>query len=277
VPFWLADGSINEGAARLQTALAAAQGILRADILHTMASFTFRRGDYSLAVALMQESTDIRRGAGDEHGMPGELNLLGLFRVCADEPGGRGALEQALATLTVRGDERGVAESNLFLGFAAIAADDLASAEQRFDAAAEIYGATGDHARLVACRGSQCFLRLEAGNLAEARSIWADIQAAVAGPLHGMNEEAGWLWAAMLVADAHGQDHTALRLLGAIEAWDRRGLRFIEPLRRRYQPLADRLKAQAEPPVRAALMAEGAAMSPAELVALPVLPADQSG
>jgi|SRR5215469_846302 len=275
VPFWLADGSINEGAARLQMALASAHGILRADILHTMASFTFRRGDYSRAVALMEESTEIRRAAGDEHGMPVELNLLGLFRVCASEPGGSGILEQALAALAARGDERGAAESSLFLGFAAIADDDLASAEQRFEAAAKIYGATGDYARLVACRGSQCFLRLEAGNLAQARSIWADVQAAVAGPLHGMNEEAGWLWAAMLVADAHGQDQTALRLLGAIDAWDRRGLRFIEPLRRRYQPLADRIRTQADPAVRVALMAEGAAMSPAELIALPVLPADQ--
>jgi hypothetical protein len=277
VPFWLADGSINEGAARLHTALASAHGILRSDILHTMASFTFRRGDYSLAVALMQESTDIRRGAGDEHGMPAELNLLGLFRVCAGEPGGRAVLEQALATLVARGDERGAAESSLFLGFAAIADDDLASAEQRFEAAAEIYGATGDHARLVACRGSQCFLRLEAGDLTEARSRWAEVQAAVAGPLHGMNEEAGWLWAAMLVADAHGQEHTALLLLGAIEAWDRRGLRFIEPLRRRYQPRADRIKNQADPAVRTALMAEGATMSPAELVALPVTTADEPG
>jgi hypothetical protein len=209
--------------------------------------------------------------------MPAELNLLGLFRVCAGESGGTEVLEQALATLVASGDQRGAAESSLFLGFAAIADNDLASAKRRFDAAAEIYSTTGDQARLIACRGSQCFLQLEAGNLAGASGIWAEVRAAVAGPLHGMNEEAGWLWAAMLVADAHGQDHTALRLLGAIEAWDRRGLRFIEPLRRRYQPLADRLKAQAEPPVRAALMAEGAAMSPAELIALPVLPADQPG
>jgi hypothetical protein len=92
-----------------------------------------------------------------------------------------------------------------------------------------------------------------------------------------MNEEAGWLWAAMLVADAHGQDQTALRVLGAIEAWDSRGLRFIEPLRRRYQPVADRIKEQADPAVRAALMSEGAAMTPAELVALPVVPVDQPG
>jgi hypothetical protein len=277
VPFWLADGSINEGAARLRTALDSAQGILRADILHTMASFTFRRGDYPLAVAMMQESTDIRQAAGDEHRMPAELNLLGLFRVCAGEPGGREVLEQARATLVARGDERGAAESSLFLGFAAIADDDLASAEQRFDAAAEIYGTTGDHARFVACRGSQCFLQLEAGNLAEAGSTWAEVRAAVAGPLRGMNEEAGWLWAAMLVADAHGQEQTALRVLGAIEAWDRRGLRFIEPLRRRYQHIADRIKAQADPATRGALMAEGAAMSPVELAALPVTPADEPG
>jgi hypothetical protein len=81
----------------------------------------------------------------------------------------------------------------------------------------------------------------------------------------------------MLMAHAHGRRQAALRLLGAIEAWGRRGLRFIEPLRRRYQPVADRLLESVGPAATAALraegialMAEGAAMSPAELAAIAV-------
>jgi hypothetical protein len=80
-----------------------------------------------------------------------------------------------------------------------------------------------------------------------------------------MPEDAHWLWAAMLLAQADGQDQIALRLLGAIGAWDRRGDRWAEPLRRRYQPAADRLQEQTDPAVAAALMAQGAAASPAEL------------
>jgi hypothetical protein len=108
----------------------------------------------------------------------------------------------------------------------------------------------------------------------------SDARVLVVGPLQGMHEEAGWLWTAMLIADAHGQQQAALRLLGAIDARAQRGLQFIEPLRRRCQPVADRLRARIGPGAPAelraegaALMAEGAAMSPAELAAL-ALPGD---
>jgi hypothetical protein len=66
-------------------------------------------------------------------------------------------------------------------------------------------------------------------------------------------------------------------LLGGIGAWAQHGVRFIEPLRRRYQPVADRFLERAGPGALgalgeegAALMAEGAAMSPAELAAMAV-------
>ena len=194
--------------------------------------------------------------------------MLGLFRICAGEPGGRHILEQALDILIAQGNELRAAESNLLLGIAALADGDLTSAERRFGTAADVYGAAGDHARLTACRGCLCLLRIETGDRASARAMWAGAQVVVAGQLQGMQEEAGWLWVAMLLAEAYGQQHAALRLLGAIEAWDRRGVRFLEPLRRRYQPVADRLVEQAGPGASAPLMAEGAAMSPAELAAL---------
>jgi hypothetical protein len=75
----------------------------------------------------------------------------------------------------------------------------------------------------------------------------SDARVLVVGPLQGMHEEAGWLWTAMLIADAHGQQQAALRLLGAIDARAQRGLQFIEPLRRRCQPVADRLRARIGP------------------------------
>jgi non-specific serine/threonine protein kinase len=277
VPFWLADGSINEGSARLEAALGLARDGLRAEILRQTASFAFRRGDYALALARMQESIDIKRAAGDERGAAQGLNLLGLYRICVAEPGGRYVLEVALDALAALGDERAAAESNLFLGIAALADGDLTIAEHRFAAAADVYRAAGDLARLTACRGCLCMLRVETGDLDEAMRIWAEVRASVTGPLQGMHEEAGWLWAAMLLAEAHGQQEAALRLLGAIEAWAQHGVRFIEPLRRRYQPVADRLLERAGPAAPGALgeegaarMAEGAAMSPAELAAIEV-------
>jgi hypothetical protein len=72
----------------------------------------------------------------------------------------------------------------------------------------------------------------------------------------------------MLLAQADGQDQVALRLLGAIGASDRRGDRWAEPLRRRYEPATDRLLERTDPAVAAALMAQGAAASPAELAVM---------
>jgi predicted ATPase len=279
-PFWLADGSVGEGSTRLEVALASAQGGLRAEVLRLSATFAWRRGDYALALTRAQESTGVKRATGDEHGFALGLNLIGLYRICMGEPGGSDALEQALEIFAARGDESDAAESTLFLAVAALADGDLATAEHRFGRAAEVYRAAGGYARLTACQGCLCLIRLETGDVAEAGEIWAEVRTLVTGPLQGMQEEAGWLWAAMLMADAHGRRRAALRLLGAIEAWDRRGLRFIEPLRRRYQPVADRLLESVGPAAPAALkaegialMAEGAAMSPPELAAL-ALPGD---
>ena len=96
------------------------------------------------------------------------------------------------------------------------------------------------------------------------------------GPLNGMHEDPTWLWASMLLAEAEGRERAALRLQGAIEASGQRGLRMFGPVLRRYQPVADRLRARAGPALAAALMDEGAAMSPAELAAQALATADDT-
>jgi hypothetical protein len=82
-----------------------------------------------------------------------------------------------------------------------------------------------------------------------------------------MREEAGWLWGAMMLAEAEGRERAALRLLGAIEARARRGSQWFRPVRRRYEPVAGRLRERAGPEASAALLAEGAAMTAGELAA----------
>jgi hypothetical protein len=58
-------------------------------------------------------------------------------------------------------------------------------------------------------RSLMVLVRLEEGDLAGARGLAADVLRAVAGPLHGMLEDANWLWAVMLLAQADGRNQGA--------------------------------------------------------------------
>jgi len=267
-PFWEAEGSISEGLTRLEAVLPSARGALRTRVLDKACRFAFRQGDYALAAARIQESAEIKRAEGDELGMAHRNSQLGLYRICQGEPGaGRVLLEQALGITSAHGDEHGTAAANVYLGVGALLNDETDEAQRRVLAGAAVWATAGDQPRLAVCRSALVLVLLERGDLTGARAVAAEVLAIVAGPLRGMPEDAGWLWAAMLLAEAEGRDQAALRLLGAIGAWSQRGHRWIEPLRRRYQPVTDRLLERTDPAVAAALMTEGAAMSPLELAA----------
>ena len=267
-PLWGAEGAINEGRSRLEAALPRARGRLRNRVLDAAAWFAYVQGDYDGAVAWAQESADLKRAEGDERGMARRLNNLAGYQLGRGETDvARPILERALGILRACGDERGAAESNTILGMCAIIAGDLAGAEQPLREATEAFRAGGNHARLISSQGALFLLMLERRDLGGARALASEILAMVIERLHGMREEPGWLWTGMLLADAEGRERGALRLLGAIQAWDRRGVRFHNAVRRRYQPVADRLRDGADPAAAAALMAEGAAMTPEELAA----------
>jgi predicted ATPase/transcriptional regulator with XRE-family HTH domain len=267
-PFWTADGSINEGRTRLEAALPAARGVLKIRILDASAGFAYLQGNYGAAVARGQQSVDARRAAGDERGLARRLNLLGIHAVANGEvTAGQLLLHEALQTLTAQNDPLGAAESNTFLGLAALACGDLASAERHALSALAVQRDADDPYRLSASQGLLCLVMIEKGDLAEARVRGAECLKTVVGPLRGARWESGWLWIAMLLAEAESRDRAAIRLLGAIEVWERRGARLLEALRRRYQPVADQLRQRTNPATVATLMAEGATMHPAELAA----------
>jgi hypothetical protein len=267
-PLWGAEGAINEGRSRVEAELPRARGRLRNRLLDAAAWFAYVQGDYDAAVAWAEESTELKRAEGDERGMARRLNNLAGYRLGRGETDVvRPILEQALGILRACGDERGAAESNTILGMCAISAGDLAGAEQPLREATEAYRAGGNHARLISSQGGLFLLTLDRGDLGGARALASEILGIVVERLLGMREEPGWLWTGMLLADAEGREHAALRLLGAIEAWDRRGVRFHNAVRRRYQPVVDQLRERADPAAAAALMAEGAAMTPKELTA----------
>jgi len=267
-PLWGAEGAINEGRSRMEAALPRVRGRLRNRVLDAAAWFAFVQGDYGRAVAWTQESANLKRAEGDERGMAWRLNYLGAYHVASGETDvARPILEQALGILRACGDEPGVAASSAILGMNALAAGDLAGAEQPLREATEARRAGGNEPWLILSEGCLLLLTLEWGDLEGARALASENLGMVVERLHGMREEAGWLWTGMLLAEAEGRERAALRLLGAIEAWDRRGIRFLYGLRRRYQPVADRLRKGADPAVAAALMAEGAAMTPEELAA----------
>jgi predicted ATPase len=267
--FWEAEGAVNEGVIRLETALPSARGALRVRALDLVCRFAYRQGDYALAVTRKKECVRIKWAEGDELGMAKRLSELGLYRVCqGDIAAGRALLRQALGTISRHGDKSGIAATNAYLGAAALLNDEITAATDWFAVSAEVWDAAGDQARLTVVRGLMLLPLVEAGDLASARKLAADVLRVVVGPLRGMPEEVTWLWAVMLLAQADGQDRVALRLLGAIGAWGRRGHRWAEPMRQRYQPAADQLLERTDPAQAAALMAEGTAASPVEIAAM---------
>jgi len=267
-PFWEAEGAISEGLTRLEAVLPSARGAWRVRVLDLSCRFAYRRGDYALATMRKQESADIKRAEGDERGMAYRLSELGLYWICQGNiAAGEALLQRSLGIMSRRGDEYGIAAADVYLGAAALLTGEVTTAADLFAAAAAIWAGVDDQARLTVVRSLMLLVRLDAGDLPGARRLAADVLRTVVGLLHGMPEETSWLWAVMLLAQAEGQDQVALRLLGAIGAWDRRGARWAEPLRLRYQPAADRLLERTDPVVAAALMAQGAAASPAELAA----------
>ena len=267
-PFWEAEGAISEGLTRLEAVLPSARGAWRVRVLDLSCRFAYRRGDYALATMRKQESADIKRAEGDERGMAYRLSELGLYRICqGDIAAGEALLQRSLGIMSRRGDEYGIAAADVYLGAAALLTGEVTTAADLFAAAAAIWAGADDQARLTVVRSLMLLVRLDAGDLPGARRLAGDVLRTVVGLLHGMPEETSWLWAVMLLAQAEGQDQVALRLLGAIGAWDRRGARWAEPLRLRYQPAADRLLDRTDPAVAAALMAQGAAASPADLAA----------
>jgi len=194
------------------------------------------------------------------------LSELGLYRICQGEiPAGQALLHQALEIMSRHGDEHGIAAASVYLGAADLMNGEITAAADRFAAAAEIWAAVADRARLTVVHSYMLLVLVEQDDLAGARRLAADVLRTISGPLHGMPEISDWLWAVMLLAQADGQDQVALRLLGAIGAWDRNGHRWAEPFRLRYQPAVDRLLERTDPAAAAALMAQGAAASPAEL------------
>jgi predicted ATPase/DNA-binding XRE family transcriptional regulator len=267
--FWEADGAIDEGRARLEAALPSARGALRVRILDLACRFAYRRGDYALAIVRKQESADLKHAEGDELGVAKRLSELGLYRICqGDIAAGQALLEQALEVMSRHGDAHGIAAAGVYLGAAALISDDVATASKRIAAAAQGWAAAGDQARLTVTRSLMVVVLLEAGDLAGARALAVSVLAVIAGPLNGMPELVDWVWAMLLLAEADGQDQVALRLLGAIGAWDQWGHRWAEPLRQRYQPVVDRLLERADPAAADELMAQGAAASPPELAAM---------
>jgi predicted ATPase/DNA-binding XRE family transcriptional regulator len=268
-PFWEAEGAINEGQARLEAVLPVARGAHRARVLDLLCRFAFRQADFALAVLRKQESIDIKQAEGDEQGMAYRLSELGLYRICQDDIAtGQALLHRALKIMSRHGFQHGVAAASAYLGLAELLNGEPGAAADRFAVTAAIWDAGGDQPRLTITRWLQSLALLDAGDLPGARTLTAEMLRNVAGQFHGMPEDTGWVWSAMVLAEASQQDHTALRLLGAIGAWRRRGHQWPPPMRRRYQPAADRLLKRTDPTVAAALMAEGAAMSPTDLAVM---------
>jgi predicted ATPase/DNA-binding XRE family transcriptional regulator len=268
IPFWIAAGSINEGRTRVEAALASTSDVQRSRALDGAAFFAFLGGDYDCAVARMQESVDLKRTQGDELAMARRLALLGAFRTRRGETdAGRTLSEQSLEIQRAHGDDH-AAIPLANLGYIALVGGDLATAERRYREALTASIASSRDDLWAATQTGRFCVALEGGDIVAARAIVAELLPVVTERLSGMREDPGWIWAGMLLAEAEGRDQAALRMVGAIEARSRRGLQWGAPeLRRRYQQVADQLRARADSAAASSLIEEGAAMRPNELAA----------
>jgi non-specific serine/threonine protein kinase len=122
--FWLVQGELREGRARLEAVLrlpaAADRGVLRAQLLIAIAKLAQNLGDYGAAYERIEESLAIQRERGDRRGTASALTSLGwiAWRRGRYEYANR-LSEEGLALYRALGDERGVTEALTNLGWIA--------------------------------------------------------------------------------------------------------------------------------------------------------------
>jgi predicted ATPase/class 3 adenylate cyclase/tetratricopeptide (TPR) repeat protein len=135
--FWEMRGHLHEGRHRLEQVLArgAERTTARAKALEGAGALAWGQSDYSAAQSLLEESLAIRRELGDQAGIAGALNWLGLVRRSRhDYEAARRLHQESRAICQQSGDTAGVAAALVHLGRVAHEQDDLRTARAFYEA-----------------------------------------------------------------------------------------------------------------------------------------------
>jgi tetratricopeptide (TPR) repeat protein len=266
--FWTQDGWTREGSAWMEQALASGtdEPSLLATALHRAGELAYLQGDYDVAWARLEESLAIKRQLGDEPGAARRLNYLSIIAIARGECAtAQGLGAEALGIAEARHDARGIGWANLSLGYTAFLAGDDEAARSGFDRALAIHRELEDPLGVVYDLSGLIWLDLEARDLEGARAKIREGVTLLASR-HSTRGERGWLLGGVVLAEAEGRDPAALRLAGAIDATERRGITLMAAIQARYQPVVDRARERVGASEADRLASEGAAMSVDELL-----------
>lgn len=205
-PYWHLRGRCSEAIMWLERLLchpaAAARTKERARALQSLASLQAMTGNRSAAYALGEESLDIAQSLSDARELAQALRILGTLDVTLSPPdlalrkGGAAQLEEALRLFRTLGDQDGIVQALLFLGFHQLRSKEYAGASAHFSETLTIVRSCGD-------RWSAAMALL---GLAEARWFLGDIDSARSLALQSLEVH-------QALDDQHGSGHV-LGLLG---------------------------------------------------------------
>jgi hypothetical protein len=261
--YWALNGSITEGSASLEAALATGAGDppLRATALLRAGRLATVRRDYDAADRHLDASLVLKRAQGDQAGVARRLNALaGVALSRGDFERVRHLCEEALDILCGLGDQHGIAWANMFLGWAALESGDPAGAERSLRQAERLHRALGNPMGLVHDVAGLAVVGMAAGDLGAARANVVEMVALVRR-LDGMPEEPGWVWTSLVLAAAEGRGRSVARLSGVVRAMADRGVHWNEALLGQFRPAVDRVWEALDAEEAERLAAEGAAMA----------------
>jgi predicted ATPase len=266
--FWTQDGWTQEGSVWIERMLERETDdpSLLATALHRAGELAYLGGDYETAWSRLERSLAIKRELRDGPGTARRLNLLSIVAAArGDFASARDLANQALALARASDDPRVVGWAELSLGYAAFLLEDREEARAGFERAMERHRGFDEFLGVVYDLSGLIWLDLDRGDVDAAR---AKIREGVAllERTESTRGERGWLLGGMVLAEAEGRSLAALRLAGAIDATERRGLQMMGAVRTRYQPAVDRARERVGDAQAARLMAEGASMSVEELI-----------
>jgi non-specific serine/threonine protein kinase len=224
--YWELNGSITEGSAWLDEALATGAGepALRAMALLRAGQLALVRTDYERAETYLAESQHLNQGLGDQASVARCMYAMADVAFARGDTGmGERLCEEALATMRRLHDRDGTAWGYMLLGWAGFLAGDTARAERALREAERLHRELNNAWGLAGDLAVLAVIRLTAGDVQGGRARVTQMMAGVI--IGGVADMPGWVWLCLLLAAAEGRYRSVARLRGVIRTMADRGVR----------------------------------------------------
>jgi predicted ATPase/DNA-binding SARP family transcriptional activator len=234
-PFWHVRSYLNEGRLYLEKALAldphtgAAPTPLRARALAAAGLLAQRLGDYGPATALISESIQLCRAAGDLPGLAYALNNQAIVCMSIGENGPALPLaEESLALCQELAYPLGVARAQMILGQIALNEDRLADAWQYLETSLAFWRSQGDLKNRILCLINLGRVQMVWGSTSQALALFEE-SLALSRTLKDQHWELIALWNSAEIYLRQGKVEQAAPLLAdCLEQAGRLGDRYFE-------------------------------------------------